>query len=75
MAVSELPGNPNAVWTVKLNKLGKKCLNLKLKLFSLDVRKVINPFVIIPVVMMIKYIRTSKYDLTLINVDCSELLG
>ena len=27
MAVSELPGNPNAVWTVRLNKSGKKCLN------------------------------------------------
>jgi hypothetical protein len=25
MAVSELPGNPNAVWTVRLNKSGKKC--------------------------------------------------
>ena len=24
MAVSELPGNPNAVWTVKLNSSGKK---------------------------------------------------
>ena len=27
MAVSELPGNPNAVWTVRLNKLGRKCLH------------------------------------------------
>ena len=25
MAVSELPGNPNAVWTVKLNKAGTVC--------------------------------------------------
>ena len=24
MAVSELPGNPNAVWTVKMNASGKR---------------------------------------------------
>lgn len=28
MAVSELPGNPNAVWTVKMSSAGKKTTNV-----------------------------------------------
>ena len=41
MAVSELPGNPNAVWTVKMSASGKKIVQIVLELSDHRVHAVI----------------------------------
>ena len=40
MAVSELPGNPNAVWTVKIQQEGELCISdLRLSFSTVSLQK------------------------------------